>query len=116
MELVRTTNLHPSSVNRLWKCKIPTNGRPTAKNTEFTLVASGSDVGVLALDTHSVMIVDFCSVVFVWVGTEVKPYRLNRDAALDVGVLYLQKHSDDKVPLVRVLENFEGDTFDDMML
>jgi gelsolin len=106
MTLKRLDNFLHSNINRLWVVK-------GAK--DFKLEASGDDVTVSALNSHSVMIVDLCSVIYVWIGAKVSPYKEQRDAALQRGVEYLEKHSDKKTPLIRVLEGNEGETFKDMM-
>ncbi|CUI14632.1 Hypothetical protein, putative, partial [Bodo saltans] len=104
--LKRLEDFLHSNINRMWVVK-------GAK--EFKLEASGDDVSVSALKSNSVMIVDLCSVIYVWIGAKVSPYKEQRDAALQRGVEYLEKHSDKKTPLIRVLEGNEGETFKDMM-
>jgi gelsolin len=104
--LRRLESFLPSQINRLWNVRGP---------KDFKMEASGDDVCMLSLKSTQLMIVDLCSVVYVWVGKSCSPYQELRDTALQRGVEYLEKHSDRKIPLIRVLENFEGDTFKDLV-
>ena len=107
MTLKRADDLHPSSVNRAFRVK---------GDNSFELVASGREVGSDLCKSNLVMILDMCSVVYVWVGKDVSGYAYARSKAMMQGFQYLKKHSETKVPLVRVIEGYEGSEFDEMFL
>jgi hypothetical protein len=104
--LQRIDDLHASNVNRVFR----------VEKSGFTQVAQGSEVGLVSLQSDRVMIVDFCHVVYVWVGEDVRNYKAERDDALARGVEYLRNYSSLATPLIRVLEGHEGDTFNDLLL
>ena len=105
--LKRADDLHPSTVNRAFRVK---------GDNSFELIATGREVSTELCKSNLVMILDMCSIVYVWVGKDTSGYAYARSKALMHGWQYLKKHSESSVPLVRVIEGYEGSEFDEMFL